>query len=96
MTSFYGSSCANNGKGALNTPDKHVYDYFSVYCRLFESWQIHERDFDDRCIDALKDLKDSVADAVMDKFCEANMSRISNKIGFLMGTVHPVDVILLM
>eukprot|EP00976_Prorocentrum_cordatum_P045785 924571-Prorocentrum_minimum.AAC.5 len=22
MTSFYGSSCANNGKGALNTPDE--------------------------------------------------------------------------
>ena len=21
ITSFYGSSCANNGKGALNTPD---------------------------------------------------------------------------
>eukprot|EP00959_Pyramimonas_sp_CCMP1952_P149764 3133488-Pyramimonas_sp.AAC.1 len=25
MTSFYGSSCANNGKDALNTPEEGVY-----------------------------------------------------------------------
>ena len=29
ITSFYGSSCANNGKGALNTPDVS-YDVFYV------------------------------------------------------------------
>jgi len=58
---------------------------------LFESGQLHERDFDDRCIDALKDLKESLADAVMDKFCEANMSRISNKSGFLMGILRRIE-----
>eukprot|EP00976_Prorocentrum_cordatum_P092305 1188877-Prorocentrum_minimum.AAC.3 len=27
MTSFYGSSCANNGKDALNTPDRRRCEY---------------------------------------------------------------------
>eukprot|EP00959_Pyramimonas_sp_CCMP1952_P041350 864828-Pyramimonas_sp.AAC.1 len=32
VTSFYGSSCADNGKGALNTPDK------MHYCRWAAHW----------------------------------------------------------
>ena len=31
-TSFYGSSCADNGKDALNTPDKsQIYIYIYIY-----------------------------------------------------------------
>eukprot|EP00959_Pyramimonas_sp_CCMP1952_P033149 695257-Pyramimonas_sp.AAC.1 len=37
MTSLYGSSCANNGKGALNTPQRpftvHSYEYQLIYIR---------------------------------------------------------------
>eukprot|EP00959_Pyramimonas_sp_CCMP1952_P299117 6256883-Pyramimonas_sp.AAC.1 len=35
MTSFYRSSCANNGKGALNTPDDqttYITPYYVSYC----------------------------------------------------------------
>eukprot|EP00976_Prorocentrum_cordatum_P067698 1178854-Prorocentrum_minimum.AAC.2 len=33
LTSFYGSSCANNGKGALNTPEIH---HGSLHCSKWE------------------------------------------------------------
>lgn len=49
------------------------------------SGHLTERDLDDRCIDSLRDMKEDLADAVIDKFTEANMARISNKSGFLMG-----------
>ena len=31
ITSFYGSSCANNGKGALNTPETLPIDMTDIY-----------------------------------------------------------------
>mmetsp|Transcript_37691 Transcript_37691/g.72243 ORF Transcript_37691/g.72243 Transcript_37691/m.72243 type:complete len:287 (+) Transcript_37691:129-989(+) len=58
---------------------------------LFLSGHLTERDLDDRCIDSLRDMKEDLADAVIDKFTEANMARISNKSGFLMGIVRRIE-----
>eukprot|EP00959_Pyramimonas_sp_CCMP1952_P111549 2333056-Pyramimonas_sp.AAC.1 len=34
ITSFYGSSCANNGKGGLNTPEFQPLEYIHPCCAL--------------------------------------------------------------
>ncbi|KAK3287541.1 hypothetical protein CYMTET_4963 [Cymbomonas tetramitiformis] len=59
---------------------------------MFESGQLTEYDVDERCITAMKDMKEELAHAVLDKFCEANMSRINNKSGFMMGIVRRIEL----
>lgn len=42
-------------------------------------------------LETLRTLKEDMCMQVLDKFCEANMSRITNKSGFLMGIVRRIE-----
>ncbi|CAK0787513.1 hypothetical protein CVIRNUC_010733 [Coccomyxa viridis] len=62
---------------------------------LIDRGDISSRDLDTRTMDALEDLAadlgDDAALAAVDRFAEANFSRITNKSGFLMGIIRRVQ-----
>ncbi|KAK9836169.1 hypothetical protein WJX81_006506 [Elliptochloris bilobata] len=58
---------------------------------LIDRGTIRSSDLDNRTMDALEDLTDDQADQAVERFCEANFARISNKSGFLMGIIRRVQ-----
>jgi hypothetical protein len=56
--------------------------------RLYLNGELRSGDLDERCVDAMAAMKEEMAESVVAKFMEANMSRVTNKSGFLMGTEY--------
>lgn len=60
--------------------------------RLYDNGILRKGDIDSYTMDALTALTSDLADCAMNRFCEANFSRITNKSGFLMGIIRRVQV----
>jgi Heterogeneous nuclear ribonucleoprotein Q acidic domain len=60
--------------------------------RLYDNGVLRKGDIDSYTYDALEALSSDLADCAMNRFCEANFSRITNKSGFLMGIIRRVQV----
>lgn len=60
--------------------------------RLYDNGVLRKGDIDSYTMDALTALTSDLADCAMNRFCEANFSRITNKSGFLMGIIRRVQV----
>ncbi|EIE23473.1 hypothetical protein COCSUDRAFT_63013 [Coccomyxa subellipsoidea C-169] len=58
---------------------------------LIDRGDIRSSDVDNRAMDALEDLGDAAATNAVERFAEANFSRINNKNGFLMGIIRRVQ-----
>ncbi|KAK9827860.1 hypothetical protein WJX74_006442 [Apatococcus lobatus] len=58
--------------------------------RLIDRGYCHRRDIDTATMDALEDMTEGEAECAVQRFSEANFSRISNKSGFFMGIIRRV------
>ncbi|KAK9857159.1 hypothetical protein WJX84_003380 [Apatococcus fuscideae] len=58
--------------------------------RLIDRGYCHRRDVDSATMDALEDMTEGEAECAVQRFSEANFSRISNKSGFFMGIIRRV------
>lgn len=59
--------------------------------RFFKDGVLRSGDLDERCVDSLAAMKQDMAESVIAKFTEANMSKVTNKSGFLMGIIRRVE-----
>jgi hypothetical protein len=59
--------------------------------RYYKDGILHSGDLDERCVDSLAAMKQEMAESVVAKFMEANMSKVTNKSGFLMGIIRRVE-----
>ncbi|BDA47365.1 probable heterogeneous nuclear ribonucleoprotein Q at N-terminal half [Coccomyxa sp. Obi] len=66
-------------------------DWRKILDSLIDRGLIRSSDVDNRAMDALEDLGDDAATNAVERFAEANFSRINNKNGFLMGIIRRVQ-----
>jgi hypothetical protein len=58
--------------------------------RLIDDGIVRPGELDNMTLDALEDLSSDLAECAIERFAEANFSRINNKSGFLMGIIRRV------